>query len=191
MIDEHAFREQVVALCRNGRKIEAIKLYREVTGKGLAQAKGDVEAWERGERLDAPLAPMPSQDDASVEALLRNGQKIEAIKLVRQRTGLGLAEAKDAVEDMERRLRQGESVAASAPSTYEPGVVQPPPPAYAPPARPQSSPFGVGHVERRREPFGQELPPMSSGASSGMLGVFLLLALVGACVASGMLFLLR
>lgn len=36
--------------------------------------------------------------DAEVRALMAAGQKIEAIKLVRQRTGLGLKEAKDYVE---------------------------------------------------------------------------------------------
>jgi hypothetical protein len=40
-----------------------------------------------------------------VEELLRNGKKIEAIKLYRQNTDLGLKEAKDAVEEIERTLR--------------------------------------------------------------------------------------
>jgi ribosomal protein L7/L12 len=35
---------------------------------------------------------------------LRSGQKITAIKLWRERTGLGLAEAKDQMDDLERRL---------------------------------------------------------------------------------------
>ena len=36
--------------------------------------------------------------------LLRAGQKIEAIKSLRERTGLGLKEAKDAVDLLERQL---------------------------------------------------------------------------------------
>ena len=36
--------------------------------------------------------------------LLRQGRKIEAIKIYRERTNLGLKEAKDAVEEIERRL---------------------------------------------------------------------------------------
>ena len=43
-------------------------------------------------------------DDPDVVAALRSGNKIEAIKLQRERTGLGLAEAKHAVEEIERRL---------------------------------------------------------------------------------------
>ena len=42
--------------------------------------------------------------DAEIDALLRTGQKIQAIKLVRERTGLGLKEAKDAVEDREKQM---------------------------------------------------------------------------------------
>jgi Ribosomal protein L7/L12 C-terminal domain len=39
-----------------------------------------------------------------IEALLRNGKKIEAIKVYRERTGLGLREAKDAVEEIEKAI---------------------------------------------------------------------------------------
>ncbi|MGW1500548.1 ribosomal protein L7/L12 [Streptomyces mirabilis] len=35
--------EQVVALVRDGRKIQAIKVYREVTGAGLKEAKDAVD----------------------------------------------------------------------------------------------------------------------------------------------------
>ena len=42
-----------------------------------------------------------------VEDEIRAGRKIEAIKLYRQATELGLKESKDAVEDMERNLKNG------------------------------------------------------------------------------------
>ena len=42
---------------------------------------------------------------AGIADALNQGNKIEAIKLLREATGLGLAEAKTAVEDMERKLR--------------------------------------------------------------------------------------
>jgi ribosomal protein L7/L12 len=41
-----------------------------------------------------------SGDTAEVMALMQKGNKIEAIKLVRQMTGLGLKEAKDLVDKM-------------------------------------------------------------------------------------------
>jgi hypothetical protein len=40
--------QEVGDLARQGKKIEAIKLYREQTGAGLAEAKEQVEALERG-----------------------------------------------------------------------------------------------------------------------------------------------
>ena len=39
-----------------------------------------------------------------VEGLLREGKKIEAIKIYRERTGYGLKEAKDAVEEIEKEI---------------------------------------------------------------------------------------
>jgi ribosomal protein L7/L12 len=56
-------------------------------------------AHERGE--PAPRAvPAASDFDVEILALLRAGRKIEAIKLQRERTGSGLAEAKQAVETL-------------------------------------------------------------------------------------------
>jgi ribosomal protein L7/L12 len=49
---------------------------------------------------------LPSLDTPPADILdaLRAGQKITAIKLWRERTNLGLAEAKDQIDDLERRL---------------------------------------------------------------------------------------
>ena len=48
--------------------------------------------------------PLPSPADEEVRALLRERRKIEAIKVVRQHTGLGLKQAKDTVDALEREL---------------------------------------------------------------------------------------
>lgn len=96
----------VLALVRAGQKISAIKLYREQTGAGLAEAKTAVEALEEGKPLPASsLAPRPAPaaDEAEVRRLAKAGELIMAIKLHRQITGLGLAESKAAVE----KLRDG------------------------------------------------------------------------------------
>lgn len=63
-----------------------------------------------GRDLSAPPRPMVRVGDERIDndeirALLRQDRKIEAIKLIRERTGLGLAEAKDAVEALERTMR--------------------------------------------------------------------------------------
>ncbi len=54
--------------------------------------------------LEAQAAGSAPQLD-EVQALLVQGRLIEAIKVYRERTGLGLREAKDAVEQMQSQLR--------------------------------------------------------------------------------------
>ncbi len=49
--------------------------------------------------------PNPEDDANQVKEALFTGQKILAIKLYREQTGVGLAEAKDAVEKLEAGLR--------------------------------------------------------------------------------------
>jgi hypothetical protein len=48
----------------------------------------------------APIADLAAEVDGQVRSALAAGNTIEAIKLVRAATGLGLAEAKDMVERM-------------------------------------------------------------------------------------------
>jgi|WetSurMetagenome_2_1015567.scaffolds.fasta_scaffold158720_2 hypothetical protein len=52
------------------------------------------------------MAQLTDQQRKSIEAAIFAGNKIEAIKLYREATGIGLAEAKQAVETMEASLRQ-------------------------------------------------------------------------------------
>lgn len=88
----------VVAAIRRGDTIDAIKRLRTARGLGLKEAKDAVDAHVRGDRAPSPpLAPATSLPPDVVSAL-RQGNKIEAIRLLRARTGLGLKEAKDAVE---------------------------------------------------------------------------------------------
>jgi len=97
----------VVSMLQQGRKIDAIRIYREQTGAGLREAKDAVEALERGENLPAAARAAGSPGvradlKADVWALLQDGQKIQAIKFYRERTGCGLKQAKDAVEAVGR-----------------------------------------------------------------------------------------
>ena len=48
--------------------------------------------------------PDPSISDAEIEAQIRAGRPIEAIRLYRRRSGAGLKEARQAVDTMARRL---------------------------------------------------------------------------------------
>jgi ribosomal protein L7/L12/outer membrane protein assembly factor BamB len=107
---------EIMQFVRAGKKIEAIKEVRELSGLGLKEAKDAVEALERGETLSqlgvewesggsgfGQAGSMVSTVDMSeITQLLKAGQKIEAIKRLRQATGLGLKESKDAIEALER-----------------------------------------------------------------------------------------
>ena len=96
------------ALVAGDNKIGAIKRVRELTGMGLKESKDYVEALPLAALHDLPAAaPHPvvntnlaAPDLAEVSALLAGGNKIEAIKRLRELTGLGLKEAKDYVEAM-------------------------------------------------------------------------------------------
>ena len=94
----------VLALVRGGRKIEAIKLYRDVTGAGLKEAKDAVEALER----DGAGPPKRRGRRGPASTMRRSSsccgpaKRIRAIKLYRERTGTGLADSKSAVEAMAR-----------------------------------------------------------------------------------------
>jgi ribosomal protein L7/L12 len=99
-------RAAILAAVKAGNKIEAIKLCRETTGMGLAEAKDFVERLETSP--DAQLAPAPEAGALSpVADLLFKGEKIAAIQHYRAQVqpGAGLAEAKIAVEQLEAGLR--------------------------------------------------------------------------------------
>ncbi len=89
-----------------GQKIEAIKRVREATGWGLKEAKDYVDALATGSSPPAPfrIESVESVPDAVRDmalTLIRDGRKIEAIKVVREHTNWGLKEAKDWVDAVE------------------------------------------------------------------------------------------
>jgi kynurenine formamidase/ribosomal protein L7/L12 len=95
--DDTNFEDELRALLAAGRKIEAIKRYRIATGVGLADAKNAVEALEGAGSLP-PREPADSSFEGKILSLMKQGQKIAAIKLYREKTGVGLKEAKDFIE---------------------------------------------------------------------------------------------
>ena len=113
---------EVLDAVRRGQTIEAIKLLRETTGLGLKEAKDLVDAVRSGaldeasvaERVDAARQRGDVSGalgeagtlQAAVDAALQRGDMVEAIRLVREQTGLGLKEAKDRVE-AQRTPRSG------------------------------------------------------------------------------------
>jgi ribosomal protein L7/L12 len=103
--------EEIRRLVAQGNKIQAIKRVRELTSLGLKEAKDYVDRLPVGSPPGYAVAqPAVFVPDAALEQavqqMLAHRQKIQAIKRVRELTGLGLKEAKDYVDAVERRSQQ-------------------------------------------------------------------------------------
>jgi uncharacterized protein (TIGR02996 family) len=130
----YGYHELELMACGEGRKIETIKLIRELTGKGLAECKGLseilpsivfhgsgaplLEAKSRFEALGATVRMTGSAHGVAWLITLFGhgglelrsyppGQKIQVIKLIREITGLGLKEAKDMSEALPALVFEG------------------------------------------------------------------------------------
>jgi ribosomal protein L7/L12 len=77
--------------------VAAVFILRRSWGSSLSSTPRPPSAAQPG----APSAQIADTDLVQISALLAQGNKIEAIKRVRELTGLGLKEAKDYVEAME------------------------------------------------------------------------------------------
>ena len=99
-----ALRVEVANLLAQGGKMEAIKLMREKKGLPLAAAKEAVETIGREEAVVMPapglMETIQRAQRISEEAqrLATTGRKVEAVKLLREKGGLGLREARDLVD---------------------------------------------------------------------------------------------
>lgn len=114
------------ALVQAGEKIQAIKLYRERYGVGLNEAKDVIDALADGQPVvfpssvsrsggaTGPPVSLNSGENPEIDNLITGGQKVQAIKLVREQTQLGLKESKDLIDQRERELiAEGRMVAKS------------------------------------------------------------------------------
>lgn len=125
---------EVRQLLGSGNKIQAIKMVRDQTGLGLKEAKEYVDALEGNPHADptalaGPIALSSTTADAAadpeVRSLLVQGNNIQAIKRIRDLTGMGLREAKDLADTLERSpLRVAAAPPAGSPSdpTSDPEV---------------------------------------------------------------------
>ena len=104
--------EQVKAAIQAGNKLEAIRIFRDATGKSLPEAKQYVEklfvqsddgAIKRNEEFDTGLDKeiLEKISDAIVA-----GKQIEAIKIYRNASGKNLNDAKKFITHMSSRLRE-------------------------------------------------------------------------------------
>ena len=96
---------KVAAALQRGNLIEAIKLLRDAKGGGLKAAKDAIDDYLRVKPATPALAVRPSMKapsavPPSVAQAIQAGNTIEAIKLMREQTGMGLKKAKDAVDGL-------------------------------------------------------------------------------------------
>ena len=100
---------RITECVNQGEPIRAINLLRELTGLSLVDAKRVVDNWDRtgpipeallegGDTTDPHIAALNDQQRREIDALVDAGKLIEAIKVVRTHTGLGLKEAKAIVD---------------------------------------------------------------------------------------------
>ncbi|MEG0141786.1 MAG: hypothetical protein RR707_13340 [Comamonas sp.] len=92
---------EILSIWNSGSKVLAIKLLREQSGLGLAEAKQLLESADAG-AADSPLAmnsAIPASAELRIHAAMASGNKLEAVKLLKEATGLGLAEAKERIDE--------------------------------------------------------------------------------------------
>lgn len=93
-----AMPEAVREALRRGAPVEAIKLLREATGMGLYEAKQAILDYVNGTSQALPARPLTAPFSARVNQALQQGNKIQAIKQLRDETGMDLKQAKDAID---------------------------------------------------------------------------------------------
>ena len=115
--------QQIHEYIHKQQLIHAIKLYRDVTGASLAEAKDAVEEMARDEFAKPPEGAMDFDNpilEARIRSMLSKRQKIEAVKIYREEYGIGLKEAKDAVDRIERSMRSAGTSSMNTP--YEAAI---------------------------------------------------------------------
>jgi ribosomal protein L7/L12 len=100
--DVRSLTGELLRLLASGKKLEAVKYYKDHTGASLVNSKNAVETLERG----GSLPGMDGQDSeaeftSELRSLLQQGRKLQAVKLYKDRTGVSLMDAKNAVEAIE------------------------------------------------------------------------------------------
>ncbi len=101
-----------------GQPIEAIKRLRAATGLGLKEAKDLIDAHQRGEPVSVAAPAVPPLGSFhvpdAVRQALAEGNKIEAIRLLRDHEGLGLKEAKERADAIEQSMAEPASIGMGA-----------------------------------------------------------------------------
>jgi ribosomal protein L7/L12 len=96
-------RARLIELVAQGNKMQAIKDLRVATGLGIKEAKEAVDVIAAGYDISGVHRPRPDVPAATEERawkLIAQGHTIQAVKLIREDTGLGFKEAKDVADGL-------------------------------------------------------------------------------------------
>ena len=89
---------EILSIWNSGSKVLAIKLLREQSGLGLSEAKQLLESVDATDSSLAVNSAIPASAELRIHAAMASGNKLEAVKLLKEATGLGLAEAKERID---------------------------------------------------------------------------------------------
>ena len=93
--------QEIRSLVDQGRKIEAIKKVMERTGKGLKEAKDYVDSLSQSGSPDIVSMGISRETlEFEVRDLISRGRRVEAVKKVRELTGMSLKAAKEFVDSL-------------------------------------------------------------------------------------------
>ena len=99
--------QKIHKLLHDKKLLQAVKEYHDATGVSLSEAKEAVEEMARNEYTKPPSGVRSYDDpvlEGKIKSLLSKGKKLDAIKIYREEYGIGLKEAKNAVERIEASL---------------------------------------------------------------------------------------
>lgn len=109
--------QRIHELLHEQQLINAVKYYREVTGSSLAEAKEAIEEMARDESVKPPDDVRDMDNPiliSRIKSLLARNRKIDAVKIYREEYGIGLKEAKNAVDRIHASMKQdGSSMSMS------------------------------------------------------------------------------
>lgn len=117
--------QKIHKLLHDKQLIQAVYVYHEATGVGLAEAREAVEEMARNEYSKPPSGVRNYDDpvlEGKIRSLLSKGKKVEAVKIYRAEYGVSLNEAKDAVERIAASMPRNPAGA----QTYESAIGQDP-----------------------------------------------------------------
>jgi ribosomal protein L7/L12 len=92
--------------------LNAIQFYQQATGVSLAEARAAIEEMARNELVKPPDSVRDYDNpvlESKIKSLLSKNKKIDAIKIYREEYGIGLNEARSAVERIEASMLSGGS----------------------------------------------------------------------------------